>query len=136
MAALSSTSWPRVFRESKAVGLVEPAGGLNRDDLADGAGVDLRLGRLDDRVVAPVVADEQRNAEALGLLDQAARRPCLVGDRLLDKQGQPGAQTGEPVLDVQLIRRRDDDAVGRIRRQHIGERLMPHEILLGREGRR
>lgn len=51
---------------------------MHRHDLAQSTAVDLRLGALDQRVVAAMMAGEQRHARPLGGFDQGLCRDDVI----------------------------------------------------------
>jgi len=63
---------------------------------------------LDDRVVAPVMPDQQGHARAFGGFGQLRGRLHGIGNRLLDKQMHATLDTRQPNRDMQYIGRGHD----------------------------
>jgi hypothetical protein len=89
--------------------------------------------------VVAVVPGEQRDAGRLGCLDQPGAPLHGVPDRLLHEHRHPGRDALQAAVDVQLVGRREDDAVGLVFCEQLGQRpvrrdpeLVGH--LLGRRG--
>ena len=86
----------------------QPVGG---DDAADAAAGDDLGGLAHDRVMAAMVADQDRHIGLLAGLDELERLGDGVGDRLLDDDRDLARDAGEADLHVHLVRHRDDGAV-------------------------
>ena len=93
------------------VGLIGPAHDVGGDQLSDAPLRDRLLGLVDERVVTPVMADKDRHAGSLRLAHKELCLGDVVGDRLLDQDRYAGCDAFAPVLCMQPVGGRDDDAV-------------------------
>ncbi len=78
--------------------------------------------RVHDRTVKAMMADQQRNACALGRFGEPQSFGIRVCDRLLHERRYACRHAQEPLLDVQHVGRRDDHAVRTILRQQLRDR--------------
>ncbi len=91
--------------------LVEPGGGLHADDPPQAALGDQVPGLGDDRVVAAVVADQDRHARRLARGDDPARVVERAGKRFFDQHREPGVDAGQRAFCVKLVGGRQDHPV-------------------------
>ena len=72
---------------------------------AEPAGVDRLLGLAHQRVMAPMMAGQQRHAGRFGRLHQPCRCTDIVRQRLLDQSRHAGGDAFQAVRDMQLVGR-------------------------------
>jgi hypothetical protein len=116
------------------VGLVEERGAGDRDEPAERAALHHLDRARHDRAVPAVMADEDRHLGGVGRLAQPHAARVVVGHRLLEQRRDPRGDTGQRLLDVQLIGRGDDDAVGPVARDQLVERTVERNRLRPRGG--
>ena len=85
---------------------------VDGDDLAELAVPDRPPGLAHVGAVPPVMADENRDAARLAGVDESQRGGDGVRHGLLDEHRDAALDAGEPRLEVELVRQRDDRAVG------------------------
>ena len=105
---------------------------MNGHDLAKPAGVDRFLGLPHQRVMAPMMAGEQRHACRFRRFHQPGRLTDIVGQRLLDQGRHARGDAFQPIHDMQLVWRRDHHPFRPGLGDHRREALEPaHALLLG-----
>jgi len=113
-AAGFATPGVRAVEIAFVLRLVEHRGAADRDQPPEGSTAH-RLHRLrHDRAVPAVVADEDRDAGGFGGLAHPDTGIERVRDRLLDQGRQPRRDAFERVLQMELIGRGEDHAVGAV----------------------
>ena len=104
------------------VRLVEQRRAHDGDDRAQHAAVHDLPGSGHDRAVVPVVPRQQRDARRLGRLDQPGGALDAVAERLLDDHRHAGRDALQAAVDVQRVGRGEDDAIGLVLLEQLGQR--------------
>lgn len=107
------------------VRLEQPEHRTGYENSAKLAAVDDLFGLLDHRIVAAMMADQKGHTSGLRGADQLFTGRNIVCNRLFDQRRHSGGNGFETVGDMDLVGRRDDDAVGTIRLDHCRKAWEP-----------
>lgn len=79
------------------------------------------------------MANQQRDSAFFAGCDEGFRTGDVIGERLLDERRNARRNDLQSVFDVQLVGRRNDDAVGPTVGADVGEGLIPSNAAIVRE---
>ena len=117
------------------VGLVEQSRAYHGDDRPEPAALHDLAGFGHDGAVVAVVPGQHRHPGLLPGLDQPGGALDGVADGLLDDHRDPGCDGFQAAVDVHLVGGGEDDPVGLVPLEQLGERLVErHAELLGQLG--
>src|SRR4051794_18682943 len=98
---------------------------MYRDDPAEASRCDCLASTLDKRIVPAMMPDKEWHAGVLARIDQSDSTFQIVSDRLLDESRDAGGDACQAVLDVHLVRSRDNNTVGLLSREHCMQVRVP-----------